>query len=107
MLAITLKINSSKLSNPKADIRYQLPEQIQYLSDGELRDDGYDYAKDGQLLLFLVGEDNFDVQGFVDKLFDQPFLENDLSLATQVGIDRGDGYEVIYPTEFEGEFGLD
>ena len=78
---------------PKADIRYQLPEHIQYLSDGELRDDGYDYNKDRRLLLFLVGEDDFDVSGFLDRLFDEPFDGNDLSLATIVGVDRGDGFE--------------
>jgi hypothetical protein len=107
VLVIALKINRSKLENPKADIRYQLPEQIQYLSDGQLRDDGYDYAKDGELLLFLVGEDDFDFRTFVDKLFDEPFSDNDLSLATQVAVDQGDGYEVVYPPEFEGKFTLD
>lgn len=107
VLALALKIDVSKLENPKADVRYQLPEQIQYLSDGELRDDGYDYAKDGRLLLFLVGEDDYDVHAFLNKLFDEPFLDNDLSLVTQVGVDRGDGYEVIYPPEFVGDFGVD
>ena len=107
MLALAFKINLSKLTNRSADVRYKLPEHIQYLSDGELREDGYDYTKDGQLLLFMVGEDTFQVEPFLDHLFDEPFEDNDMSLATVVGVDRGDGYSVVYPPEFDGKFIMD
>lgn len=107
MLNIALKIDTSKLSNPEADIRYKLPEHIQYLSEGELRDDGYDYAKDGQLLLFLVGEDHFRVETFLKKLFQMPFEGNDLSLTTVVGVDHGDGFQPVYPSGYEGDFKVD
>ena len=79
MLALAFKINLFKLANRSADVRYKLPEHIQYLSDGELREDGYDYAKDGELLLFMVGEDTFQVEPFLDHLFDEPFEDNDMS----------------------------
>ena len=72
-----------------------------------MREDGYDYAKDGELLLFMVGEDDFEVRPFLDHLFDEPFEDNDMSLATVVGVDRGDGYAVVYPPEFTGPFVLD
>ncbi len=54
MARIVIRLDSQKLDNPDADIRYLLPRLLAERSGGAISDDGYDYVgPDSQLILFL------------------------------------------------------
>ena len=107
MLSLAIKIDQSKLSHPEADIRYQLPVHLQQLTDGHLKDDGYDYLKDGTLVLFLVGDDESYVPAIIKALVEKEFLGNNLAEAISVGVDVGPGYTQVFPDTDEASFNLD
>lgn len=104
MLSVAIKIDSAKLSNPDADIRYQLPVFLHQATDGKVKDDGYDYLKDGTLVIFMIGDDEACVPDILKSLVSEPFLGNDLKDAISVGVDVGPGYNSVYPESDTGRF---
>ena len=50
MQTIVIVLNPGKLENPDLDLRYQIPDRIEELSGGLIKDNGYDYidTEDGQ-----------------------------------------------------------
>ncbi len=107
MVAIAIKIDTGRLENPEADIRYQLPEHLADVTQGLVSDDGYDYSEDGSLVLFLTGDDESVVDTVLEALCAGLFLGNDLSRAVVVAVDVGPGFSVVYPADHDGEFKLD
>lgn len=39
---IAIRLDPGKLANPDADLRYLIPDRIEELSKGKLRNEGYD-----------------------------------------------------------------
>jgi hypothetical protein len=104
MLAVALKIDLDKLAHPEADLRYQLPARLENVTDGLIKDDGYDYTEDGALILFLTGDDERVLEQILKVLLNEPFQGNDLKAAIVVAADVGSGYSVVYPPDYSGDF---
>jgi len=104
MLSVAIKIDLKKLSNPEADLRYQLPSHLEDITDNKVKDDGYDYTEDGDLVIFLIGDDHDALPIILKELTNSPFQDNDLTKAMLVGADFGGGYDVVYPKDYAGVF---
>ena len=106
MPTIMIAVDSRKLANPDADLRYFLPDVLAALSKDLLRDDGYDYSEDTFTLInYLETEDEAAGVSFVLKAIqEQRFLENNLSEAAIVAIERGGKPLIVWPKDFAGEF---
>ena len=97
MQTIVILVNPGKLTNPDLDLRYCIPERIEEVSKGAIRDNGYDYidTEEGQpgplMGIWLETESAEDHWPVVEKLFrDETFLENDLSAAAEIYISEQD-----------------
>lgn len=55
-MEIKLTLNPGKLSNPDTDLRYTIPEMAEELSDNKIKDNGFDYDDDNNMLIFLIVE---------------------------------------------------
>ena len=106
MTRIVVQLDSASLSNPDLDIRYQLPDLLAQRSAGVIADDGYDYADDPRyLLLFLTTKDIDAAIACVREVIENVrVLDNDLRPATVVAVEGAQGYEVVYPTGYQGRF---
>lgn len=107
MHSLALRLDPQRLANPDLDIRYVLPDLLAERSGGVIQDDGYDYAggRPPYLVLFLKATDLESATALIrDVIENKRILDNDLRAAVAVAIGRGDGYEVIYPGGFSGEF---
>lgn len=106
MASIVLRLDPRRLDNPDADIRYVLPDLLAERSGGIVSDDGYDYVGEESLLvLFLKATDVKPAIAFIlDVVQNVRVLENDLRPAVVVAVEREDGHEVVYPTDFAGAF---
>ena len=49
MQTIIIVLNPKKMENPDLDIRYLLPERIEEITEGMVRDNGYDYLPNNDL----------------------------------------------------------
>ena len=104
MTTIAIKLDPSQLPNPDADLRYAIPDRIQEATEGRVKDDGYDYLPDQTMVIFLAASSADDVAAVVDLLSRESFLDNSLLDAAVVGVDSGDGYTVVHPEDYSGEF---
>lgn len=43
MQTIIIVLNPGKLTNPDLDLRYLIPDRISEITEGAIRDNGYDY----------------------------------------------------------------
>jgi hypothetical protein len=57
MQTIIIVLDSTKMSNPDLDICYSLPDRIEFLTDGRVRDNGYDYLPGTEIGIWLETED--------------------------------------------------
>ena len=64
-MEITLTLNPVKLSNPDADLRYTIPEMIEKVSNNEIKDNGFDYDDEDNMVVFLSYE-SLDNQKAID-----------------------------------------
>jgi myo-inositol-hexaphosphate 3-phosphohydrolase len=104
---ISIKLDPTKLSNPDLDLRYVIPDRVEALTDGAIRDDGYDYlSNEGDaMIIFLESQQpREDASRVVDILQTESFLGNDLYAIAVVAIDVGAGYEVFHPQQYVGDF---
>ena len=53
MPTVSLRLRPQDVVNPDADIRHVLPDLIASRSGGTVRENGYDYAKDDTMVIFL------------------------------------------------------
>ena len=106
MSTIALRLDPHRLENPDLDIRYALTDLLVERSGGALMDDGYDYVGDcPYLLIFLKSSDTKEgTTCIMDVIESTRVLGNDLRGSVAVAVDRGQGYEVIYPSGFQGPF---
>ncbi|MCB2296670.1 hypothetical protein [Clostridium tagluense] len=109
MASIGIKLDPSKMNNPDLDLRYIIPNKIEELTKGAVEDDGYDYSSDGtnSIIIFLSCENPKKyVNGVLNILRNEDFLNNNIYEVGVVAIDNGDGFKVIHPSNYEGEFDL-
>ena len=52
-MKIIISLDPEKLSNPNADLRYDLPDKIEELSDNRITDSGYDYDNKNIMYVFM------------------------------------------------------
>lgn len=108
MNTIAIKLDPALLTNPDDDIRYELPDLLAERSGGVIKDDGYDYVGPADAMVVFLKVDDLElamscVTGVITTVH---VLENDLSRAATVAIQRGDKFEVIYPADSQEEFAL-
>jgi len=53
MKTVIIKLDSAKMSNPDLDIRCNLPERIEKLSNGTVRENDFDYISGTELGIWL------------------------------------------------------
>lgn len=91
MQTIIILLDPSKLENPDLDLRYNIPDHIEEISDGSIKDNGYDYiemgGRDDILGIWLETESADENYPRIVKLFkEEKFLGNDLSLSAEIYI---------------------
>ena len=102
MQTIIIVLDPEKLENPDLDLRYLIPDRIEEVSNGAIRDNGYDYidTEGRQLGSSLLGvwletesaEENWPL---IMKLFqEEKFLGNDLSASVEIFISENDTEDV-------------
>ncbi len=89
MQTIVIKLNPEKLENPDLDLRYCIPDRIEKISNGKIRDDGYDYLDDtsNSIGIYLQTESAQEHYPMIVQLFrEEKIMENDLSLSAEIYI---------------------
>ena len=101
MQTIVIVLNPGKLENPDLDLRYQIPERMEELSGGWIKDNGEDYidTEDGQpgplLGIWLETESADENWPVIVKLFqEEKFKGNDLSKAAEIFISENDTEDI-------------
>lgn len=101
MQTIIIVLNPAKLQNPDLDLRYLIPERIEEVSGGIIRDNGYDYidteeGKSGPLMgIWLETEQADEDWHMIKKLFqEEKFKENDLSVSAEIYISENDTEDI-------------
>ncbi len=87
MPSIVLRLRPEDLVNPDADLRYLIPSYLETATDGAVRDDGYDYEDDDEMVIFLATDH---AQGALElvrtALTARPVLGNELAGQVRVGV---------------------
>jgi hypothetical protein len=106
METIAIKLDSARLTNPDADMRYVLPDLLTQRSGGVIADDGYDYiGPSNTMVVFLKVSDLEKGTACINEVISNVrVLENDLRNAVMVAVQRGDKFDVIYPVGSRDEF---
>ena len=103
MQTIIITLDASKLTNPDLDITYDLPDRIDEYTNGEVKDNGYDYLSDTVLGIWLETDNAAEKAEQVIKLLkEEKFADNDLSVSAEIYISDAehaelDGCEKVYP----------
>ena len=95
MQTIIIVFNPGKRTNPDLDLRYLIPDRVSEITEGAVRDNGYDYIDcegAGPLLgIWLETENAAQSWPVIDKLFrEEKFLDNDLSLSAELYISENE-----------------
>ena len=87
MQTIIIVLDSTKMSNPDLDICYSLPDRIESLTDGRVRNNGYDYLSGTEIGIWLETEDaEANVNDILELLKNETLSDNELSKSTVVYI---------------------
>ena len=103
MQTILILLDSEKMENPDLDIRYLLPDRIDEYTDGQIRDNGYDYLDGDVMGIWLETEDaEANVEKVIELITSEQILENDLSKSAEIYISEEDSAELencrkVYP----------
>ncbi len=106
MNCMAIRLDSDRLANPDADLRYILPDFLAERSAGVIQEDGYDYVGPTNLMvIYLQVSDLERARGIiVDVLENVRVMENDLRPGTLVAEQRGEKFVVVYPSGCQEEF---
>lgn len=99
MQTIIVVLDPGRLANPDADLRYRIPKRIEEVSQGAIRDNGYDYVEQEQagplMAVWLQTEQADEDWKVVLQLFEtEQFLGNDLSETAQIYISENESEEI-------------
>jgi hypothetical protein len=109
MSSIVIRLDPTKLDNPDADLRYEIPDLLSERSGGLMNDDGYDYEPEGHAMQIYLKVS--EIAGAVEQVVQ--FLEtehphgNDLAPAAQVGVSESEPadvteFRIVYPPGTSG-----
>ena len=101
-----IKLNPEKLDNPDLDIRYEIPDRVREVTKEVVGDDGYDYLNDeyNSIVIYLDTRDpDYGVKAVLELLEKETFCDNQILKGAIIGLDKGEGFSVVYPTDFAGE----
>ncbi len=95
MQTIIIKLDSEKLDNPDLDIIYNLPERIEEYTNGQIKDNGYDYLSDTEIGIWLESENVEENVKYVTELLkNEKFCGNDLSVTAEIYISSRENAEI-------------
>ncbi len=95
MQTIIIKLNPEKLLNPDLDLRYLVPERIEEISKGAIRDNGYDYLDNQTLGIWLEAKSaNQSYPIVIELLQNEKFKENDLSLSAEIYVSESESEDI-------------
>ena len=100
MGSIVIKLNPENLTNPDLDLRYEIPDTISDLTQGRIKNEGFDYLNDEySTMIILLGSDNpkEDVISVAEILKNNSFMDNQL----------GEFAEILYSDKPEDELFAD
>ena len=103
MQTIIIVLDPKKMENPDLDIRYILPERIEEITKGLVKDNGYDYLPDNSMGIWLDTDDaEKNVKAVVELLSSEKILDNNLSNSAEIYISETDCAELdkcrrVYP----------
>jgi hypothetical protein len=104
MATIAIKLHPEKMSNPDADLRYLIPKRIQEMYNESIIEDGYDYLDDDSMVIYLATDDpDAGVIKVIELLKKEEVLNNKILESAIIGLDKGSGYTVVFPEDFEGQ----
>ena len=92
MQTIIVVLSPEKLANPDLDLRYLIPDRLEEVTKGDIKDNGYDYidredAEAPQLGIWLETADAAAAWPRVLELFRRErFLDNDLAESAEIYI---------------------
>jgi hypothetical protein len=106
MDTIAIKLDSARLTNPDADMRYTLPDLLAERSGGVIKGDGYDYVGPSNAMVVFLKVSDLEraTSCIADVIANVRVLENDLRAAATVAVQRGEKFDVIYPADSREEF---
>lgn len=97
MQTIIVLLNPGKLKNPDMDLCYCIPDRIEEVSKGAIKDNGYDFidtevGQPGPLMsIWLKTESASENWLLIRKMFqDEKFKGNDLSASVEIYISEND-----------------
>ncbi len=103
MQTIIITLDSRKMDNPDLDIRYILPDRIDEYTDGQIKDNGFDYITGDIMGIWLETENaSENVDKVISLIESEEILDNDLSMAAEVFISEEECAELeqckrVYP----------
>ncbi len=110
MGTIAIKLNPQELINPGLDVRYTIPDKIEELTNGKIKNDGYDYLEDGfnSMVIFLSSltpkQEVKDVLNILDK---EMFCENKILETAVIAFEENNNYIVVHPQNYMGKFEIE
>ncbi len=106
---IAIKLNPRDLPNPDADLRYRIPDLIADATNGRIRDDGYDYADDEIMIVYLLCDDpKADVTDVIRTLRANEICDNRILDSAVIGIaTNATTFTIVHPPDDNGEFTVD
>jgi len=106
---IAIKLNRTDLQNPDADLRYRIADLAAKLTNGRVTDDGYDYANDDVMTVFLrCNSPAVDVADVIKLLEQNKVCDNDILDAAIIGISDGaTTFRIVHPSNRDGTFIVD
>ena len=105
MQTIVIKLYPEKLQNADLDLRYAIPDRIAEISNGAIKDNGYDYLENNALGIWLEAESAQQAVPLLVTLFrEEPMRGNDLSQSVEIYISEQESDELencrlVFPLE--------
>jgi hypothetical protein len=103
MQTIIIVLDPSKMENPDLDIRYILPERIEEITKGMVKDNGYDYLPNNSMGIWLDTDDaEKNVKMVIELLMSEKILDNNLVNSAEIYVSVLDCAELdkcfrVYP----------
>ena len=91
MQTIIIVLDPTKMENPDLDIRYILPERIEEITKGLVKDNGYDYLPDNSMGIWLDTDDaEKNVKAVIELLMSEKILDNNLINSAEIYVSELD-----------------
>ncbi|MBN2527054.1 MAG: hypothetical protein JXR76_11725 [Deltaproteobacteria bacterium] len=108
MARLIIKLSPEKLSNPDADLRYDIPNILAERTGGSLEDDGYDYLDDNSMVIHMVSHHpDTDVPRAIEILQTETIHGNHILDAALIVLIDNKIQKVVFPKDFTGDIILD